>query len=145
LTVPGDDQTLPFMTQPTALVIVTRWLDAANAGDATRVMELSAPRIEIMGPRGVARGREVLREWLERANVRLETRRVFGQGERVVVEQHAIWRTESGAVKGDAAVATRFEVRDGVVVELERYDDLSKALAAAGLTDADVMSDPTRQ
>ena len=108
-------------------------------------MELSAPGIEIIGPRGVARGREVLREWLERANVRLEPRRVFGQGERVVVEQHAIWRTESGAVKGEAAVATRFDVQDGVVVQLERYDDLSKALTAAGLTETDVVSRPSQQ
>ena len=93
----------------------------------------------------MARGREVLREWLERANVRLDTRRVFEQAGRVVVEQHALWRTESGAVKGEAAVATRFDVQHGVVVQVERYDDLSKALAAAGLTEVDVVSNPTRQ
>jgi hypothetical protein len=145
LTTWGEHQTLSRMTQPTSLVIVSRWLDAVNAGDAARVMELSAPGIEIVGPRGVARGREVLGGWLERANVRLETRRVFAHGERVVVEQHASWRSEGGAVQGEAAVATRFDVQRGLVAQLERYDDLSKALAAAGLTEGDVVSDPTPQ
>jgi hypothetical protein len=43
----------------------------------------------------------------------------------------------TGAVIGEADVATRFVVRDGRIAELERHDALGGALRAAGLTEAD--------
>jgi hypothetical protein len=49
---------------------VLAWHEALNAGDAERVASLSHPEVEIGGPRGSARGRQVLKDWVGRANVR---------------------------------------------------------------------------
>jgi hypothetical protein len=115
--------------------VVARWLDAVNAGDAERLVSLSAPDIRILGPRGIARGAEVLRAWLERAGLRLDARSVFARDARVVVLQHAVWRDpDSGGPRGAAEVASRFVVEGGRVAEYERHDALDEALARAELT-----------
>ena len=121
----------------TAIDVVAQWLDAVNAGDAERLVALSAPEIRIVGPRGTARGAGVLREWLKRARACMETRSTFAKDERVVVAQHAVWHDESGEAMGEADVASRFVVEDGRVAEYERHDVLADALARAGITAAD--------
>jgi hypothetical protein len=50
-----------------SLGVVEEWLSAVNRGDKQRVQEMSAENVEIVGPRGSARGRQVLAEWLARA------------------------------------------------------------------------------
>jgi limonene-1,2-epoxide hydrolase len=115
----------------TPLQIAYAWIDAVNREDGDRLMQLSSQEIEIKGPRGSVRGSDILRDWLARAGARFENRRVFRRGGTVVVEQRGIWQSaESGAVVGEAAVASRFEVQDGRVIEYQRFDDLSAALAA---------------
>jgi hypothetical protein len=58
----------------------------------------------------------------------------------VVVAQHGVWRdVATGAVVGEADVATRFVVRQGRVAELERYTDAEAALRAASLTVGDAL------
>jgi O-acetyl-ADP-ribose deacetylase (regulator of RNase III)/ketosteroid isomerase-like protein len=113
--------------------VVHAWLAASNAAAAERLVELSAPDIEIIGPRGTARGHDVLREWLARAGARFETERVFSAGDRVVVEQHGVWQTPDGQHRGEAKLASRFVVRAGRVQQVQRYDSLREALADAGL------------
>jgi hypothetical protein len=120
-----------------AVQVVEAWLRAANAADIEAVLEHSAPDIEIHGPRGAARGRDVLSAWLARANATFETRCTFARGEHVVVEQHGTWRTPEGRVQGEADVATRFRVIAGLVTELERFDTTAQALARAGLGEED--------
>ena len=86
------------------------------------------------GPRGTGRGARLLREWVARANVRLEPRRVFQREETVVVEEEAEWRSpETGEVIGAGTVGSVFVVRGGRVASIIRYDDLAGALDAAGL------------
>jgi hypothetical protein len=81
---------------------------------------------------------QLLREWVDRANVRLDPRRLFGRGGTVVVEQVGQWRSaESGEVIGSQTVASVFGVCDGLVTSLVRYDDLSEALKTAGLDQSD--------
>jgi hypothetical protein len=115
------------------LDVVTAWLEASNAAQVERVLELSAPDVELVGPRGSQRGREVLRGWIARAGVRLETRRVVCDGEQVIVQQHGVWHGPDGSVQGEADVASRFVVRHGWVQLIERHDTFAAALAAAGL------------
>jgi hypothetical protein len=115
------------------LDVVTAWLEASNAGQVERVLELSAPDVELIGPRGSQRGREVLRGWLARAGVRLDTRRVLSDGEQVIVEQHGVWHHPDGRVQGEADVASRFVVHNGRVQLIERHDTFAAALAAAGV------------
>ncbi len=126
------------MDQADAVAVVEAWHEALNRRDLERVIEISAAEIEIVGPRGVARGHDVLRQWLEHTRVSLEPRRWFARGGEVVVAQHGVWRSaETGDIDGEADVASRFRVEDGRVAHYARYDTIEEALAAAGLTDAD--------
>ncbi len=118
--------------------VVQAWQDAANQGDADHLLALSDTNIELVGPRGSAYGHQVLRDWLNRAGLHLETQRVFERGDVIVVAQHGVWRSvDTGEVIGEADIASRFQVADGLVVQFARYDSLTEALAEAGLTDAD--------
>lgn len=117
---------------------VLAWHEALNAGDAERLAALSHPEVEIGGPRGVARGRQVLKEWVGRANVRLEPLRAFRSGRTVVVEEAATWRDpETGEATGEATVATVFKLDRGLVAGIFRHDNLEDALRSAGLDEAD--------
>lgn len=126
------------MQQEQAVAVVQAWQEAANRQDGDRLVELSDPNIEIVGPRGSGFGAQLLREWLGRAGLTLETQRVFARDQVVVVAQHGVWRsTETGEVQGEADLASRFRVADGRVVQFARHDRLDQALAAAGLEPAD--------
>ena len=117
--------------------VVHAWLAAVNAGDADAALALTSPEVTIIGPRGTARGHQVLRAWLGHAGATFATRATFARGDNVVVAQHGVWRNPTGAVEGEAEVATRFRMEAGHIGELERYDDLASALWAAGLSEAD--------
>jgi ketosteroid isomerase-like protein len=118
--------------------VVEAWHAALNEGDVDRLVGLSHPDVEIGGPRGSGRGVQLLREWVNRANVRLEPRHLFRRGETVVVEQAGQWGSaETGEVIGSQTVASVFVVSDGRVTSVARYHDLSEALNAAGLDASD--------
>ena len=55
--------------------VVMAWQQAANASDIDRLLALSGPEIEIVGPRGSGRGHQLLRDWLARAGQRRGRRR----------------------------------------------------------------------
>jgi len=117
---------------------VHAWLAAVNAGDADAALALTSPDVTIVGPRGTARGHEVLRAWLGHAGATFETRATFARGAAVVVAQRGVWRdAATGGIEGEMDVATRFRVDGGLVAEIERYDELAAALRAAGLDAAD--------
>ena len=121
-----------------ALQVVEAWHAALNTGDLERLISVSHPDVEIRGPRGSVRGREVLRGWLARANVRLEPGRRFGRGKTVVVEEAATWHNaEIGEKTAEATVATAFTIADGLVAGIARHDDLEGALEDAGLDAGD--------
>jgi hypothetical protein len=71
------------------LRVVEAWHEALNGGEVDRLVDLSHPEVEVGGPRGTGRGAQLLREWVDRANIRLEPRRVFHHADTVVVEQWA--------------------------------------------------------
>jgi ketosteroid isomerase-like protein len=122
------------------LAVVEAWLDAVDRADVAAATALCAPDVEVTGPRGSVRGREVLGPWLARAGFTARPLRWFcGAGGAVVVEQDATWTDPAtGAERGRAVVASRFTVAGGVVTAYRRYDDgLPAALADAGLTRAD--------
>lgn len=117
--------------------IVEEWHEALNGGDVDRLVALSHPDVEVGGPRGTGRGTQLLRDWVGRANVRLEPVRVFHAGDTVVVEEVAQWRSAgTGETIGAQTVGTVFVVRDGRVASVVRYDDLRRALEAARLDGA---------
>jgi len=96
---------------------VLTWLAAVNAGDTEEVLSHTAPEVMIVGPRGTAHGREVLRSWLGHSGATFTTRAVYGHGNAVVVTQRGVWRdTATGKVSGEAEVVTRFLVSGSQVV-----------------------------
>jgi ketosteroid isomerase-like protein len=114
--------------------IVKDWHEALNSGDPDRLVELSHPDVEVGGPRGSGHGTQLLREWVDRANIRLEPRRFFHRAETVVVEEEAEWRSaETGVVAGSHNVGSVFEVRDGRVARVMRYEVFAGALQAANI------------
>jgi len=122
---------MPY-TSPFALV--QAWQDAANHQNSDRLVELSAPDIEVIGPRGSGHGYQLLREWLGRAGLHLTTLRAFARDNVVVVAQHGVWRSlETGEVYSEQDLASRFRIEDQRVVQFARYDNLDVALNEAGL------------
>jgi hypothetical protein len=124
----------------TNIEVITAWQTAANEQNAERLLELSEPEIQIVGPRGIATGHEILREWLKRAGLTLETRQLYARENNLVADQHGIWRdSATGEIVGEADVATHFRVNDGRVTYLARYDSLEEALQKAELTKKDTI------
>jgi len=127
------------------IAVVAAWHEALNAGDADRVAALSRDDVELVGPRGVASGRAVVRDWVDRAGARLEPLRWFHRDGSVVVEQRATWRAGETAAANAAAnaplvVATAFRVRDGLVHRIARHDGVREALADAGLDESTALA-----
>lgn len=127
------------MTQlETPTTVAQAWQEAVNARDEALLLRLSHPDIEMVGPRGTAKGHGVLSTWLKQAGLTLETRRVFAAGDAVVFAQVGVWRAlDAGELPEAAEVASSFLVRDGRVARLARYDTLAEALTRAGLSEAD--------
>jgi hypothetical protein len=117
--------------------IAEAWQQAANQQDIDRLLALSDPNIEIVGPRGSGFGHQLLRDWLGRAGLALTTLRAFGRGNTVVLAQHAVWRSaETNDATSERDLASRFDVEGGRVVRFARYNSLAEALAASGLNEA---------
>ena len=119
------------------------WHEAVNRGDADALVALSDADIEVGGPRGSARGRALLRDWLDRAGIQLEPRRWYASSAELVVEQVATWRSPDGTLTDPQSIATSFSVEGGLVTRTVRYDSLMEALAAAGLTFQDEIPSTT--
>ena len=117
--------------------VVRAWHDAVNRVDADALVALCDDDIEIIGPRGSARGSAVLRDWLGRAGIQLEPRRWFASPSEMVVEQVATWRGPDYVVTDPEIVASSFTVEEGRVRRTVRYGSLEEALAATGLTSLD--------
>ena len=121
-----------------SIAIVQAWQAAASDQHIDRLLELSAPDILIIGPRGRGAGHQLLREWIARAGLTLSTQRTFQRGHTVVLAQHGTWQSSAtGGVLSEAELASRFRVRNEQVIEFERYGDLASALTAAGMSEAD--------
>ena len=116
---------------------VLAWHAALNRADVEELLNLTTADVEVGGPRGAGHGSDLLRDWVARAGVRLEARRVFGRQEVVVVDQAARWRTADGRLTPPQGVASVFRTQDGRVSSVIRHPDLSSALQAAGLEESD--------
>jgi hypothetical protein len=129
---------LARMTEPPLppVTVVGEWQDAANRRDADRLVELSHPDVEVVGPRGAGHGSNLLRDWVGRAGLQVEPHRVYAAGSTVVVEQDAVWHDREGHPTGSARIASIFTVEHGLVTRFARHDSLGDALALTGLTSA---------
>lgn len=119
---------------------VLAWHEALNDGDLDRLLSLSAEDVEVGGPRGSDRGAALLADWLGRAHIRMQPRRIFERGEVLVVEQSAAWLGADGAPGEPQIVASVFRVEGDRVASVVRYSDTESALQAANLTTADLVA-----
>ena len=98
---------------------VAAWHEALNSGDVERLIGLSHPDIEVGGPRGSGHGAQILREWVDRANVHLEPQRVFQRADTVVV-QDAYHPTETTELAHVLLPAAQWSERAGTMTNSER-------------------------
>ena len=117
--------------------VVSAWHEALNSKDTELLVELSDPDVEVGGPRGSGRGVRLLREWVDRANIRLKPLRIYHRADTVIVEQGAQWRSaDAGEAPGSQTVASIFVVQDGRVAGVLRYPSLADALGSANLDES---------
>jgi hypothetical protein len=118
-----------------AVKIVNAWHTTLNNGNMDELVTLVDENVAIHGPRGVAQGKAIFREWFARANAQFIPLRWFNRDSVVVVEQEGRWLSpETGEVTGQQILATAFVVEGGVIRQILRYDSLEESLNAAGLT-----------
>lgn len=130
----GNIEKGKHMQSENPFAIVQAWQEAANSQNIDRLVALSAPDIEIVGPRGSGHGIQLLKDWLGRAGLHLTTLRAFARGNSVVLAQHGVWRSlETGEVTGERDLASRFHVAEHRVTQFARHDSLDVALIEAGL------------
>lgn len=90
--------------------------------------------VELGGPRGLAKGVEVFRDWVAGSGIELETVRFFRRHDVAVAVQVARWSRDDAVRE----MATEFAARAGRICRIVRRDDgVERALAAAGLSVAD--------
>ncbi len=119
---------------------VEAWHRLLNSGDVERLTALVDPNVEIGGPRGTSRGRDVFRAWFGRAGVELIPLRYFHKGRVVVAEEDGRWHAPSGGgATGRGIVASVFTVDGDAITSIRRFDDLRTALVEAGLEASDAV------
>ena len=118
--------------------IIRDWHAALAAGDVDRVLALSADDIRIRGPRGDAVGHTALRQWAKRSGIKLSPIAWHPIPSGYIVEAEARWSTSVSdgdpSILGEPAlqVATVFEVSDGRVRQVARFDTLDQAKRSLG-------------
>lgn len=116
------------------MATVLAWHDALNAGDIDTLLSLSSDDIEVGDAHGAAQGHAALREWLTANPRSIEVGRLFVHDGVVVVEQKISGPGESGS-----EAASAFRVVHDHITSAFRHHDLTAALAATELTDADLV------
>jgi hypothetical protein len=116
------------------IATVLAWHDALNAGDVDTLLSLSSDDVEVGDARGAAQGHAALREWATGHPPHAEVGRMFVHDGVVVVEQKI-----GGPGESSSTIASAFRVVHDHVTSVFRHDDLTAALAATELTDADLV------
>ena len=95
--------------------------------------------VAVGGPRGEGvAGPDGVRDWLARTGITMEPVAAWRHGDAVVVEQRARWRdAATGAPGKPQTVFTAFQIRAGRISRILRFDSLTDALRASGLSEDD--------
>src|SRR5829696_7347306 len=129
-----------------AVAVVQAWREALNARDLARMLTLVDDRIEVLTPRGTERGVRSVREFMERQTygigLHIEQPRLFAAGHTVVLAARAELRwVDSGDLADASDMAAVFLVHKERIARMEIHDELRSALAAAGLSASDLVTD----
>ena len=129
-----------------AVAVVRAWREALNARDLARMLTLVDDRIEVLTPRGTERGVRPVREFIERqtygVGLHIERPRLYADGDTVVLAASAELRwVDSGDLADAGDMAAIFHVHDERIARIEIHNGLQLALAAAGLSASDRVTD----
>ena len=121
-----------------SLAIVAAFHTHLNAKQPEAILALATDDIRIGGSRGSGTGKDLLREWIDRANVMMTPQRILARDGIVVVEQRAEWRSPTtGAITGSQTLASVFRIENGKIAGLARYGAFGEAANKAGLDEDD--------
>ena len=122
--------------------IARRMVDAFQAHDVARLVDLFSPDCEIMALRsafeGAFRGRDGVRRWAESTYEAapdsgfLAERLIPTDDERVVVLGRQTGTAQLGGAPFDAPVGAIFEFESGLIRRIDSYASHADALEAAG-------------
>jgi hypothetical protein len=131
------------MSSPDAIALVQAFHDNMNDRKVNAVLNLASNTVRVGGPRGSGEGKHLLEEWVARANITMTPRRWFRDGDKVVVEQLAVWRDpETGAETGSQTVATMFTIENGQIAAIARYGFLAEAVNSANMDETNEIPAP---
>ncbi len=112
------------------VALILAWHDAVNAERTAEALALSTSGIRVGGPRGSATGHAVLADWVSTAGIQLTPRAIHRGARACYVEQDARWAGNAGPSDEAIPACTVFEVTDGLVAAVLRYDSLEDAIEA---------------
>ena len=116
------------LTTSTLDSVIVIWHVAVNNGDAATAAAACTEDVVVGGPRGDATGRDVMKDWVEHAGVKLMPRDCYDVPGGIVVAQDAQWDNDrSGAAP--VTVFSTFGLRDGSISSIHRFSTLDEARA----------------
>ncbi|MDQ0429859.1 hypothetical protein QOZ98_002687 [Planomicrobium stackebrandtii] len=113
--------------------VAEQWTTGVNERDIKGVLKVSDPHIELIGPRGIAEGHDILQQWIKESGIKMETQDYYAKGNEVVCVQKATWENQNGHV----TIYTFMDIRNGKVHRLGRYDTLDDAFGQCQLSEED--------
>jgi len=137
------------MAIPDDIEVVRTFHDRLAARDVPAMLDLAADDIRVGGGRGSNVGKGFFEEWIAHASLTLEPTRWFRRVDEeregrhgvrgevastVAVEERAIWRAaQSGRETGRMTFAAVYEIRNGALASIARYNNIGEAVNTAGL------------
>ena len=126
-------------SQEQRIALINEFVEKINQRDIDGLVALADPNIELTGPRGSGVGHQLLRDWMGRANMTLETFATYARDDMAVLAQHGVWHSAEGEEASRADTFMYFRTgsrpREALrVVQFARYTDLQEALVQAGLS-----------
>jgi ketosteroid isomerase-like protein len=125
--------------------VVMRFRDAFGSGDVDAALACLSPDAEILPIRArlegtTYRGHEGYRRLLadfdqDWADLRLITDKMREEGEHVLTTGRVAARGKTSGVELDVPLVILFELRDGLVVRMESFEELDPALEAIGFSE----------
>ena len=121
-----------------SLAIVASFHTLLNSRKPEELLDLATDDIKIGGPRGNGVGKDLLYEWVGRANVKMTPQRTLARDGVVVVEQLSEWHdATSGEVSSSQTVASIFRIANGKITGIARHSHFAEAANKAGLDEDD--------
>ncbi|WP_210481076.1 nuclear transport factor 2 family protein [Naasia sp. SYSU D00948] len=113
------------LTTSTLDSVIVVWHVAVNAGDAEAAASACTEDVEMGGPEGSARGRDIMRDWVATAGVRLMPKEAYDIPGGIVVAQEV---TRPGQDRPER-VYSAFGLRDGSISAVHQFPTLEQAKA----------------